>query len=159
MSRSEIVIGAIYSVFACDDHAMATPAPGKSQNLQYPLIVLNLASPFAIFTEASTLNEHNKLLIETISLHLVHFSGEFVEKGFVEDSDWEGIRSMYGVGNQEKADQLMRKVKHSLRLAKNKQKWFQKFVAIFSRMEAYKELADRLMETYSGTYDMDLIRR
>ena len=65
---------------------------------------------------------------------------------------------MYGVGNQEKADQLMRKVKHSLKLAKNKQKWFREFVAIFSRMEAYKELADRLMETYSGTYDMDLIR-
>ena len=111
---------------------------------------INLASLFAVFTEASALNEHNNLLIETISLHLVHFSGEFVEKGFVEDSDWEGVRSMYGVGNQEKADQLLRKAKHSLRLAKNKQKWFQEFVAIFSRMEACKELADRLMESYSG---------
>ena len=112
---------------------------------------INLASRFATFTEASALNEHNNLLIETIGLHLVHFSGEFVEKGFVEDSDWEGIRSMYGVGNQEKADQLLRKAKHNLiRLAKNKQKWFREFVAIFSRMEACKELADRLMESYSG---------
>lgn len=57
---------------------------------------------------------------------------------------------MHGVGNQEKADQLLRKVKHNLKLAKDKQKWFHEFVAIFSRMDAYKELADRLMESYSG---------
>ena len=60
---------------------------------------------------------------------------------------------MCGITSTEKVSQLLGGALVSLNITRNKQKWFREFVAFFSVEATYKELADRLMETYRSGKD------
>ena len=88
--------------------------------------------------------------MDTISSDLGHFSRKFVEKGFITREMNSDIRGMYGVGVREKASRLLDSALNSLKISKEKSKWFHEFLSIFSVEPAYSDLAERIMETYSG---------
>ena len=61
-----------------------------------------------------------------------------------------------GVGSRATASELLDKALSNLQITSNKEEWFKKFVAIFSVEAAYKELADRMMETYQSGENNDI---
>ena len=101
--------------------------------------------------ESFAIREHNSLIVDTISTDLNYFSQKFVEKGFITRDTNSDIRGMYGVGEREKASRLLDSALNSLKISKEKSKWFHEFLSIFSVKPAYRDLAERMMETLSGT--------
>ena len=92
------------------------------------------------------INSHIGILTDTISLDLVYFSAKFVESGFVTQTATTNILTKQGIGNGEKAYQLLNLVTTNYKIALHKQEWFHKFVAVFSSKAAYEDLALMLTE-------------
>lgn len=93
------------------------------------------------------------MIVQTISGDLNHFIGKFIEKGFLTNEVAADIRSKGGVGRRDQARDLLEMVLGNLGLTRDKQAWFNEFVAIFSTEAPYKELAIELLAAYQpGSY-------
>lgn len=97
------------------------------------------------YSERSVIDRHTTDLVDTIGSDLVYFSSQFVENAFITSQASSDVLSSHGTGHREKANCLLNKVVAN---SKNKENWLTTFIAIFSSQAAYKELADRMMESY-----------
>ena len=79
---------------------------------------------------------------------MAYFSGMFIENGFITRQVSSDTLGMYGVGESEKAEKLLNKVMANLTITRDRKKWFEDFVTIFSVEATYKPLAERMMQTY-----------
>ena len=91
-------------------------------------------------------NQHSDILTETISGDLTFFINKFIELGFVTRTATANVLSQHGVGNGEKAGQLLDLLNAHYNRTCNKEKWFDKFVGVFSSEPAYEDLADMMRE-------------
>ena len=89
-------------------------------------------------------NQHSDVLTETISGDLTFFINKFIELGFVTRTATTNVLSQHGVGDGEKAGQLLSLLNACYNRTRNKEKLFNKFVGVFSSEPAYKDLADRM---------------
>ena len=89
-------------------------------------------------------NQHSDVLTETISGDLIFFINKFIELGFVTRTATANVLSQHGVGDGEKAGQLLSLLTACCNRTRNKEKWFDKFVGVFSSEPAYEDLADRM---------------
>ena len=89
-------------------------------------------------------NQHSDVLTETISGDLIFFISKFIELGFVTRTATANVLSQHGVGNGEKAGQLLSLLNACYNRTPNKEKWFDKFVGVFSSDPAYENLADMM---------------
>ena len=89
-------------------------------------------------------NQHSDVLTETISCDLTFFTNKFIELGFVTRTATDDILSQHGVGNGNKARQLLSLLNACYNRTCNKEKWFDKLVGVFSSEPAYEDLADRM---------------
>ena len=87
-------------------------------------------------------NQHSDILTETISGDLTFFINKFIELGFVTRTATANVLSQHGVGYGEKAGQLLSLLTAHYNRTHNKEKWFDKFVGVFSSEPAYEDLAD-----------------
>ena len=89
-------------------------------------------------------DQHSDVLTETISGDLTFFINKFLELGFVARTATDNVLSQHGVGNGEKAGQLLSLLTACYNRTHNKEKWFDKFVGVFSSDPAYENLANRI---------------
>ena len=89
-------------------------------------------------------NQHSDILTETISGDLTFFINKFIELRFVTRTATANVLSQHGVGNGEKAGQLLSLLNGHYNRTRNKEKWFDKFVGVFSSEPAYENLADMM---------------
>ena len=89
-------------------------------------------------------NQHSDILTETISGDLTFFINKFIELGFVSRTATANVLSQHGVGDGEKARQLLNLLTACYNRTRNKENWFDKFVGVFSSDPAYENLADRM---------------
>ena len=89
-------------------------------------------------------NQHSEILTETISGDLTFFINKFIELGFVPRRATDDVLSQHGVGNGEKAGQLLSLLTAHYNRTHNKKNWFDKFVSVFSSDPAYENLADMM---------------
>ena len=87
------------------------------------------------------INSHISLLTDTISHDLTYFSTKFIESCFVTQTATTDILTKQGVGDRDKASQLLDCVTTNYETAPQKQEWVAKFVAVFSSQPAYEGLA------------------
>ena len=92
----------------------------------------------------SVIKSHIGILTDIISLHLIHFSNQFIESGFITQTASRNILTKHGIGDTEKASQLLNLVTTNYEIVLDKQEWTDKFIATFSSQEAYKDLAAML---------------
>ena len=90
------------------------------------------------------INQHSDVLTETISGDLTFFISKFIELGIVTRTAADDILSQHGVGNGEKAGQLLSLLTAHYNRKPNKKKWFDIFLGMLSSEPAYKNLADRM---------------
>ena len=90
-------------------------------------------------------NQHSDILTDTISGDLTFFINKFIELGFVTRTATANVLSQHGVGNGEKAGQLLSLLNACYDRTCNKENWFDKFVGVFSFEPAYESLADRMI--------------
>ena len=95
------------------------------------------------------LTRYTSRLTETFSNDLHYFSNKFTELGFVRRKAASDILTMTGVGSGGKGDKLLDLVIANFHTSCNKKKWFNTFVDVFSREEAYKDLATGMTQYYS----------
>ena len=88
--------------------------------------------------------QHSDVLTETINGDLTFFINKFIELGFVTRTATANTLSHHGVGNGEKAGQLLSLLTAHYNRTRNKKKWFNKFVGVFSSDPAYEDLEDRM---------------
>ena len=89
-------------------------------------------------------NQHSDILTETISDDLIFFINKFIELGFVTRTATTNVLSQHVVGNGEKAGLQLSLLTAYYNRTRNKEKWFDKFVGVFSSEPAYEDLADRM---------------
>ena len=94
-------------------------------------------------------DKNSDVLTETISGDLTFFINKFIELGFVTRTATDDILSPHGVGNREKTRQLLSLLTAHYNRTRNKEKWFDKFVGVFSSEAAYEDLAIILREAVS----------
>ena len=109
-----------------------------SSSLEYNIHKLNHTSYIDV------VNQHSDVLTETISGDLTFFINKFIELGFVTRKATANVLSQHGVGNGEKAGQLLSLLTAHYNRTPNKEKWFDEFVGVFSSEPAYGNLADRM---------------
>ena len=90
-------------------------------------------------------NQHSDILTETISGDLTFFINKFIELGFVTRTATANVLTQHGVGNGEKAGQLLSLLNACYDRTCNKENWFDKFVGVLSSEPAYESLADRMI--------------
>ena len=95
------------------------------------------------------INRHSEMLTDAISGELTYFSNKFLEVGFVTRRAIDDICAKLGISNREKSRQLLGLLITNCSLARDRKKWFDKFVSLFSHEAAYKELFCRLTEASS----------
>ena len=101
-------------------------------------------------TEMDVIDKCNSELIDTLANDLTTFFSKCVENKFVSREICADIRSMYGVGEREKAARLLDKVVVTLKTTKDKQAWFHDFVEVV--WATSKDLANHMKLTYlAGT--------
>ena len=89
-------------------------------------------------------NQHSDILTETISGDLTFFSNKFIELGFVTRTSTANVLSQHGVGDGEKAGQLLSLLTACYNRTHDKEEWFDEFVGVFSSEPAYEDLADMM---------------
>ena len=89
-------------------------------------------------------NQHSDILTETISGDLTFFINKFIELGFVTRTATTNLLSQHGVGDGEKAGKLLNLLTACYNRTHNKEKWFDKFVGVFSLEPAYENLANTM---------------
>ena len=107
----------------------------SSYYLKYTLICADIIT---------VINSHIGILTDTISLDLIHFSNQFIESRFITQTASRNILTKHGIGDADKASQLLNLVTSNYEIALDKQEWTEKFIATFSSQEAYKDLAAML---------------
>ena len=100
--------------------------------------------PLKYTSYIDVVNQHSDILTETISGDLTFFINKFIELGFVTRTATANVLSQHGVGNGEKAGQLLSLLNAHYNRTRNKEKWFDEFVGVFSSEPAYEDLADRM---------------
>ena len=100
--------------------------------------------PLKYTSYIDVVNQHSDVLTETISGDLTFFINKFIEFGFVTRTATANVLSQHGVGNGEKAGQLLSLLTAHYNRISNKDNWFDKFVGVFSSDPAYEDLADRM---------------
>ena len=83
-------------------------------------------------------------LTRTIGNDLTYFSNKFFELRFITRAESRDILKRHGVGNGEKDNQLLSLVIDNFRRSRDKKRWFDKFVSVFSSKAAYEDLATRM---------------
>ena len=81
---------------------------------------------------------------------MAYFSGMFIENDFITRQVSSDTLGMYGVVLREKAETLLNKVMANLTITRDRKKWFEDFVTIFSVEATYKPLAEQMMQTYQS---------
>lgn len=84
----------------------------------------------------------------TIGGNLQWFANQLVENAFITQVVSGGILDMNGITPAEKASKMLNSVFEKLRNSDRKKRWFDKFVAIFSKEAAYAELVNKLRKSY-----------
>ena len=92
------------------------------------------------------INSHISKFTDTISHDLTYVSTKFIESGFITQTATTCILTKLGVGDRDKASQLLDCVTTNYKTAPQKQEWVDKFVAVFSSQPAYEGLAALLTE-------------
>ena len=87
------------------------------------------------------INSHIDILTEIIGNDLTYFSTKFIASGFVTQTATSDILTKLGIGDGEKARQLLNRVTTNYKIARKKQEWIAKFVAVLSSKAAYEDLA------------------
>ena len=105
------------------------------------------STPDSIAVEV--INRHSTPLITAFSNDLHYFSTKFIELGFVSKTAADDIPTKLGIGNREKGRQLLNLVIDNCSISLDMNKWFNKFVAVFSSEAAYADLATRMIEEFS----------
>ena len=100
--------------------------------------------PLKYTSYIDVVNQHSEILTETISGDLTVFINKFIELGFVTRTATANVLSQHGVGSGEKAGQLLSLLTAHYNRTHNKEKWFDKFVGVFSSEPAYEDLADMM---------------
>ena len=123
-----------------------------SQTWQFPGRVAQGTSQYGTHTLKYTpyidvINQHNNVLTETIGDDLTFFINKFIELGFATRTATANILSQRGVGNGEKAGQLLSLLTAHYNRTHNKEKWFYKFVGVFSSEPPYEDLANIMTVT------------
>ena len=126
-----------------------TPYPPYSQAWEFPGRVAQGTPqygthPLKYTSYIDVVNQHSDVLTETISGDLTFFINKFIELGFVTRTATANILSQHGVGSGEKAGQLLSLLNACYNRTCNKEKWFDKFVGVFSSEPAYENLANRM---------------
>ena len=100
--------------------------------------------------EVSVIEKHISCLVSVISLDLTYFSTKFIEKELVTDTAANSVLTSHGIGDDEKARQLLNKVTSILKSIESmRQKRFLEFVTIFSAKPPYRGLADKIIKGYN----------
>ena len=99
----------------------------------------SIVTPFADII--NVINSNSGEFVDAISHDLSYFYDEFIASGFVTRSTTTEISTTRGIGNREKASQLLDAVITNYEITSQKQDWVDKFVAVFSSKAAYKGLA------------------
>ena len=92
----------------------------------------------------TVIKSHIGTVTDTISLDLIHFSNQFIESGFITQTASRNVLTKHGIGDADKASQLLNLVTTNYEIALDRQRWTEKFIATFSSQEAYKDLAATL---------------
>ena len=100
--------------------------------------------PLKFTSYIDVVNRHSDVLTETISGDLTFFINKFIELGFVTRTASDNILSQHGVGDGEKARQLLSLLNAHYHRTHNKKKWFHKFVGVFSSVPAYEDLVNMM---------------
>ena len=93
----------------------------------------------------NTIDRHTGALTDTISGDLTSFSNTFIELGFFTRPAADNILTKHGIGDRDKASQLLGLVTKNYILSRDKKNWFDKFVSVFSSEAAYADLATSLL--------------
>ena len=132
-----------------ENYQHPTPYPTYSQAWEFPSRVAQGTPqygthPLKYTPYIDVVNQHSDVLTETISGDLTFFINKFIELGFVTRTATANVLSQYGVGNGEKAGQLLSLLTAHYNRTRNKGKWFDKFVGVFSSDPAYENLVDMM---------------
>jgi hypothetical protein len=92
------------------------------------------------------INRHSAALTTTIGNDVTFFSNKFIELGFITRVAASDIHTKFGIGNQGKGHDLLNLVIANYHISREKMKWFDKFVAVFSSEAAYADLATDMIE-------------
>ena len=91
------------------------------------------------------INRHSSELTEVIGNDLPYFSSKFIERGFITRDAAGDIDKTMGIGNRQKGNQLLCLAMGNYHISRDKNSWFEKFVAIFSSESAYESLASSMI--------------
>ena len=91
------------------------------------------------------IDRHTGALTDTISGDLTSFSNAFIELGFFTRPAADNILTKHGIGDRDRASQLLGLVTKNYILSRDKKKWFDKFVSVFLSEAAYTDLATSLL--------------
>ena len=91
------------------------------------------------------INRHTSKLTEVIGNDLPYFSSKFIERGFITHDAAGDIDKTMGIGNRQKGNQLLCLAMGNYHISRDKNSWFEKFVAIFSSESAYESLASSMI--------------
>ena len=92
------------------------------------------------------INRHSTALTIAIGNDVPFFSNKFIELGFITRVAADDIHSKLGIGSQEKGLQLLNLVVAHYHISREKMKWLDKFVAVFSCEAAYADIATSMIE-------------
>ena len=122
--------------------------------IMYLLILYHYNTPYYYTDIITVINNNIGKLTATISLDLTHFSNQFIVSGFVTQDAANEILTKLGIGNGEKARQLLHLVTANCRIALNNEEWTDKFITVFSSITTYESLAATLTR---ATYPQGMI--
>ena len=104
------------------------------------------------------MDQHTRVLADTVSLDLTYFSNKFIECGFITQTAASDVLSKLGVSAGHKSQELLHLARHNYEISLRKQVWADKFIAIFSSQAAYSDLAARLRGDSSHTGRLNITR-
>ena len=87
---------------------------------------------------------HAADLTMIVSGDLIYFSTKFIGSGFITQSATNAVLDQRGVGDNDKAYQLLSRVKVNYKISSDKQAWAKKFTSLFSAEAAYSDFAKTL---------------
>ena len=96
------------------------------------------------------INRHSTELTTAIGSDFHYFSNKFIELGFVTRTAAGDISTKLGIGHEEKGHRLLNFVIVNCNASLDKKKWFSKFVAVFSPVATYTDLATSMIEDFSS---------
>ena len=94
----------------------------------------------------NTIKVYTTDLTNVIGNDLTYFSSKFIELGFLTRDSANNILTAHGIGNGEKGNRLLNDVIKNLSISRNKERWFEEFVSVFSPVSAYRDLATSMIE-------------